>query len=88
MKRALLVLSSAVLVLALTASSAFAQASGAGPIESTDKNVTMFAFGVIGFFPLFILCMSLIQWQLEKRKERRKAQTKARQTSEVWAGGW
>ena len=88
MKRALLVVSAAVLTLALTASSAFAQSSGAGPLTSDDKTVTMFAFGVIGFFPLFILACSLLQWQLEKRKERRKAQTKARQTSQVWSKGW
>ena len=88
MKRALLTVSAALVVLALTATNAFAQASGAGNLSSDDKTVTMFAFGVIGFFPLFILACSLLQWQLEKRKERRKAQTKARQTSQVWSKGW
>jgi hypothetical protein len=43
----------------------------AGP--TTDKTVTFFCFGVIGFFALLPIVLSLIQGRLEKRKEARKA---------------
>jgi hypothetical protein len=39
----------------------------AGP--TTDKTVTFFCFGVIGFFAILVIVMSLIQGRLEKRKE-------------------
>lgn len=42
----------------------------AGP--TTDKTVTFFCFGVIGFFVVLVIVMSLIQGKLEKRKERRR----------------
>lgn len=42
----------------------------AGP--TTDKTVTFFCFGVMGFFVLLVVVMSLIQGRLEKRKERRR----------------
>ncbi len=42
----------------------------AGPI--TDKTVTFFCFGVIIFFAVLVIVMSLIQGKLEKRKERRR----------------
>ena len=42
----------------------------AGP--TTDKMVTFFCFGVIAFFALLPIVMSLIQGKLEKRKERRR----------------
>ncbi len=41
----------------------------AGP--TTDKSVTFFCFGVIGFFAALPIVLSLIQARLEKRKERR-----------------
>jgi bacteriorhodopsin len=43
----------------------------AGP--TTDKTVTFFCFGVIGFFAALVIVLSLIQGRLEKRKEQRKA---------------
>ena len=43
----------------------------AGP--TTDKTVTFFCFGVIGFFAGLVIVLSLIQGRLEKRKEQRKA---------------
>ncbi len=43
----------------------------AGP--TTDQTVTFFCFGVIGFFAALPIVLSLIQWRLEKRKERRQA---------------
>jgi putative copper export protein len=42
----------------------------AGP--TTDKTVTFFCFGVIAFFAVLVIVMSLIQGKLEKRKERRR----------------
>ena len=42
----------------------------AGP--TTDKTVTFFCFGVIAFFVVLVIVMSLIQGKLEKRKERRR----------------
>jgi hypothetical protein len=43
----------------------------AGPV--TDKTVTFFCFGVIAFFAIIPIVMSLIQGSLEKRKERRRS---------------
>lgn len=43
----------------------------AGP--TTDKTVTFFCFGVIGFFAALVIVLSLIQGRLERRKEQRKS---------------
>ena len=43
----------------------------AGP--TTDKTVTFFCFGVIGFFAALVIVLSLIQNRLEKRKDQRKS---------------
>jgi hypothetical protein len=43
----------------------------AGP--TTDKTVTFFCFGVIAFFAVLVIVLSLIQGKLDKRKERRRA---------------
>ena len=53
--------------------------------ETNDRVVTNAGFILIIFFPLFIFLVSLLQWQLEKRKDRRKAEAKRRAQS---AGGW
>ena len=53
--------------------------------ETNDRVVTNAGFILIIFFPLFIFVMSMIQWRLEKRKDRRKAEAKRR--AQV-AGGW
>ena len=42
----------------------------AGPV--TDKTITFFCFGVIGFFAVLVIVLSLLQGSLEKRKERRR----------------
>jgi putative copper export protein len=42
----------------------------AGP--TTDKTVTFFCFGVIAFFAILVIVLSLIQGRLEKRKEMRQ----------------
>jgi hypothetical protein len=47
-------------------------ADGVGVYGRTDdKVVTFFAFGVIAFFAIFVIVLSLIQIRLENRKERR-----------------
>jgi hypothetical protein len=43
----------------------------AGP--TTDESVTFFCFGVIAFFAILVIGMSLLQGKLEKRKERRRS---------------
>jgi hypothetical protein len=53
--------------------------------ETNDRVVTNAGFVLIIFFPLFVFVVSLIQWQLEKRKDRRKAEAKRRAQA---AGGW
>ena len=51
--------------------------------ETNDRVVTNAGFILIIFFPLFVFFASLLQWQLEKRKDRRKAEAKR-----AAAGGW
>ncbi len=81
----------ATLVLALTtllvsAAPVLAHDGGEGLYgETNDRVVTNAGFILIIFFPLFIFVMSVIQWQLEKRKYRRKAAAKASAEAE---GGW
>jgi uncharacterized membrane protein YphA (DoxX/SURF4 family) len=78
----------AVLFLLLTAA-AGAHDGGQGWFgETNDKAVTNGGFILIAFFPLFILLASLLQWQLDKRKERRKAAAAAREQRAEWRGGW
>ena len=43
----------------------------AGPTD--DKTVTFFCFGVIAFFAILVIALSLLQGRLEKRKELRKS---------------
>jgi preprotein translocase subunit SecG len=56
--------------------------------ETNDKVITNAGFFLIAFFPLFVLVMSLLQWRLDKRKERRKAAEKARRARADLRGGW
>jgi peptidoglycan biosynthesis protein MviN/MurJ (putative lipid II flippase) len=53
--------------------------------ETNDRVITNAGFILIIFFPLFIFLVSLLQWRLEKRKDRRKAQAKRHAQT---AGGW
>jgi putative copper export protein len=41
--------------------------------EANDKIITFMSLGVIAFFPLVALLLTLLQSALERRKERRKA---------------
>ena len=80
---------STVVAFALLAPAALAHDGGQGTYGEVDDKVTTNAgFIVIGFFPLFILVMSLLQWQLDKRKARRKLAAKRRAGAAEWRGGW
>ena len=71
--RTIAALGAALAMLLLTAPAALAEngVGLAGP--TTDKTVTFFCFGVIAFFAVLVIVMSLIQGRLEKRKEMRRA---------------
>jgi len=76
----------AIATLLLTAAPVLAHDGGEGWIgETNDMLVTNAGFILIAFFPLFIFFASLLQWRLEKRKDRRKADAKKRASA---AGGW
>jgi hypothetical protein len=62
----------AAFALAALASPAMA-ADGEGLYGRTDDMViTLFAFGVMAFFTVLVIVLSLIQYRLDSRKERRK----------------
>ena len=65
-------LSAALLSLLLAAPLALADngVGLAGP--TTDKTVTFFCFGVIAFFAILVIVLSIVQGRLEARKERRR----------------
>jgi putative copper export protein len=71
-KRTAAALASIVAMMLVAAPAAMAEngVGLAGP--TTDKTVTFFCFGVIAFFAILPIVMSLIQGKLEKRKERRR----------------
>ena len=54
--------------------------------ETNDKIITDAGFLVIAAFPLFIFLMSLIQYGLDRRKDRRKAAQKSAKTA--YPAGW
>jgi hypothetical protein len=58
----------------LVAAPAFAGDNGQGIVgETDDKLVTFFSFGVIGFFTVLVIVLTILQAKLDKRKEQRKA---------------
>jgi hypothetical protein len=59
-------------MLLFAAPAAFAEngVGTAGP--TTDKTVTFFCFGVIAFFAILVIVLSIVQGKLEKRKEQRR----------------
>jgi hypothetical protein len=71
-KRTFAALLSILALMAVAAPAAMAEngVGLAGP--TTDKTVTFFCFGVIAFFAVLPIVLSLIQGKLEKRKERRR----------------
>ncbi len=56
--------------------------------ETNDKVITNAGFIIIAAVPTFLLIMSLIQWRLDKRKDRRLAAAKARKARSDLRGGW
>ena len=63
----------ALLLLMAVAAPAMA-ADGVGIAGRTnDKMITFFCFGVIAFFPLLIITLTIIQTKLENRKEQRRS---------------
>ena len=76
-------------VLALAAPVALAQNSGEGAYgETDDKVVTYAGFILIIFFPVLVLCFSLLQGKLEKRKKDRMKAAKASGGDDRWKQGW
>ena len=73
MKRtaATLFLSLSLMLIAAPAAMAENGVGLAGP--TTDKTVTFFCMGVLVFFTVLVVSMSLLQGKLEKRKERRRS---------------
>lgn len=66
-------LCTALLVMLVMAPLALAE-NGVGLMgPTTDKEITFFCFGVIGFFALTVIVLSLVQGRLEKRKEQRRS---------------
>jgi preprotein translocase subunit SecG len=58
----------------LAAAPAFAGDNGQGVVgETDDKLITFFSFGVMGFFTLLVIVLTLLQSSRDKRKEQRKA---------------
>ena len=56
------------------AAPAFAGDNGEGIVgETDDRIITFSALGVVAFFAIFVLLMSILQGRLERRKEERKA---------------
>ncbi len=89
MRRLSLLTAATLIAVLATAAPAMADMSGQGWYgETTDKIVTNFGFILIGFFPLFVFVMSLIQWRLDKRKDERKAAERARKARADVRGGW
>ena len=91
LRRSLTTLSATLLMLALLAPVALAAGNDGGEGlygETNDKVVTNAGFLLIAFFPLFIFVMSILQWRLDKRKDRRKAAAKARAGRADLRGGW
>jgi hypothetical protein len=72
--RPLAAVAGAALALLILAPAALA-ADGVGLYGRTnDKVVTYFAFGVIAFFAILVIALSLLQIRLDNRKERRREQ--------------
>jgi hypothetical protein len=63
----------AALALLLAQAQAALAADGIGLAgRVSDKTVTLVCFGVIAFFPILVISLSIIQGRLEARKDRRR----------------
>lgn len=72
MKRTVAALLSAFLLMLVAAPAALAENGEGWAGKTSDKTVTFFCFGVIAFFGILVIVLSLIQGRLERRKERRR----------------
>ena len=81
-----------VVLLALTAPVALASEGHDGGEgwwgETNDKVITNAGFAIIAGVPTLILILSLIQWRLDKRKDRRLAAARERAQRSDMRGGW
>src|SRR3954454_23635793 len=85
MKRLPTVVPAVLVTFLLFAPAALAHDGGQGTYgEADDKVVTNAGFLLIAFFPLLIFLASMVQWGLDKRKERRKAAHR----KVDFGGGW
>jgi hypothetical protein len=82
-----------VVVFALAAPVALAQEEGHDGGEglwgeTDDKVITMAGFILIAAIPVLVTVLSLIQWRLDVRKDRRLAAERARRARADRRGGW
>jgi hypothetical protein len=64
----------ATLAAALVLAPAALAADGEGLMgRTTDKDITFFCFGVLAFFTILVIVLSVIQGRLESRKDRARA---------------
>ena len=64
----------ATLVVALALAPGAFAADGEGLMgRTTDKDITFFCFGVLAFFTILVIVLSVIQGRLESRKDRARA---------------
>ena len=56
--------------------------------ETNDKVITNAGFAIIAGVPTLILILSLVQWRLDKRKDRRLAAARERAQRSDMRGGW
>jgi hypothetical protein len=76
-------------LLAIAAPAALAHDGGEGWWgETNDKVITNAGFAIIAGVPTLILILSLIQWRLDKRKDRRLAAARERAQRSDMRGGW
>ncbi|MBS1888406.1 MAG: hypothetical protein JSU06_14590 [Actinobacteria bacterium] len=72
MKRAAALFFLSLTTMLVAAPMAFAE-NGEGLVgKANDKTVTFFCFGVMAFFVILVIGLSLIQGALDRRKEKRR----------------
>ena len=72
MKRATAIFLAALATMLVAAPMALADNGEGLAGKASDKTVTLFCFGVMAFFVILVIGLSLIQGALDRRKERRR----------------